>query len=79
MSNSAPLKYMRCIASTAARAPIRTGTYSPIIGFDGSAPNRTAIIVDAWGASHPVREDEDGRWQLFVRDDDDPVAELLFV
>jgi hypothetical protein len=78
MSNSAPPKYMRCIASTAARAPIRTGTYSPIIEFDGSAPNRTAIIVDAWGAPHPVREDEDGRWQLFVRDDD-PVAELLLV
>jgi hypothetical protein len=78
MSNSAPPKYMRCIASTAARAPIRAGTHSPIIGFDGSAPKRTAIIVDAWGASHPVREDQDGRWQLLVLDDD-PAAEFVFV
>jgi hypothetical protein len=69
---------MRCIASTAARAPIRSGTYSPIIEFDGSSPNRTAVIVDAWGAPQAVREDADGRWRLFIRDDD-PVAELLLV
>ena len=77
MNNSAPPKYMRCIASTAARAPIRTGNYSPINGFDGSAPNRTAVIVDAWGAARPVCEDKSGRWKLFVPDDG-PVAELVF-
>lgn len=77
MSKSAPPKYMRCIASMAPVAPIRTGTYSPILGIDGCTPNRTAIIVDAWGAPRSVREDADGRWQLFVRDDG-PVAELVF-
>ena len=77
MSSSGPPKYMRCIVSMARTAPIRTGTYSPILGLDGSAPNRTAIIIDAWGAPHPVCEDEDGRWQLFVRDYG-PVAELVF-
>ena len=77
MSNSVSPKYMRCIALTTRRAPIRTGTYSPVLVIDGCAPNRTAIIVDSWGAPRPVREVEDGRWQLFVRDDD-PVAELVF-
>jgi hypothetical protein len=68
---------MRCIASATHKAPIRTGTYSPILEIDGSAPNRTAIIVDAWGAPRAVREDEGGRWQLFVREDG-LVAELVF-
>jgi hypothetical protein len=76
MSPSGQLKYMRCIVSMARAAPIRTGTYSPIIGIDGSAPNRTAIIVDAWGAPRPVCEDEYGRWQLFDRDHG-RVAELV--
>jgi hypothetical protein len=75
MSNSTQPKYMRCIASTTRRAPVRTGTYSPILGIDGCAPNRTAIIIDAWGAPRRVHEDEDGRWH-FVRDDG--VAELVF-
>jgi hypothetical protein len=78
MSNSAPPRYMRCIGSMARKAPIRPGTYSLMLEIDGSAPNRTAIIIDAWGAPRAVREDEDGRWQLFVRDDG-PVAELVFV
>jgi hypothetical protein len=77
MSKSGPLKYMRCIAATARQAPIRSGTYSPILGIDGSAPCRTAIIVDNWGEPRAVREDECGRWQLFVRDDG-PVAEFIF-
>jgi hypothetical protein len=59
-------------------APVCTGTYSPILGIDGSAPNRTATIVDAWGAPRRVCEDEDGRWQLFVGDQGS-VAELVFV
>jgi hypothetical protein len=76
MSNIGLQKYMRCVVSVARAAPIRIGTYSPIIGIDGLAPNRTAIIIDAWGAPRPVCEDEDGRWQLFVRDHG-PVAELV--
>jgi hypothetical protein len=70
-------KYMRCIVSMASTAPIRTGSYSPVLGIDGSTPNRTAIIVDAWGASRPVCEAEDGRWQLFVPECG-PVAEFVF-
>jgi hypothetical protein len=77
MRNSALPEYMRCIASVPHRAPIRAGAYSPILGIDGSAPNRTAIIVDAWGAFRPVCENPDGRWQLFSQDDGS-VAELVF-
>jgi hypothetical protein len=77
MEISTPLKYMRCVATTSRRAPIRTGTYFPLLVIDGSAPNRTAVIVDAWGAARPVCEGESGRWQLFVPDDG-PVAELVF-
>ncbi len=77
MSTSGPQKYMRCLVSKARTAPVRTGTYSPILQIDGSAPNRTAIIIDAWGAPRPVCEDEDGRWQLFVHDYGS-VAELVF-
>jgi hypothetical protein len=76
MSYIAPPKYMRCIASAARGAPVRIGTYSPILEIDGSAPNRTAIIIDPWGAPQPVREDEHGHWQLLVRDDG-LVAELV--
>jgi hypothetical protein len=78
MNGYDPTKYMRCIVSIARTAPIRTGSYSPVVAIDGSAPHRTAIIVDPWGASRPVCEDEDGRWQLSVRDHG-PVAELVFV
>jgi hypothetical protein len=77
MSTFGRHKYMRCVVSMARTAPFRTGTYSPLLGVDGSAPNRTAIIVDAWGAPRPVCEDEDGRWQLYVRDQG-PVAEFVF-
>jgi hypothetical protein len=77
MESSVPSKYMRCVASTSRHAPIRSGTYLPLLAIDGSAPNRTAVIVDAWGAARPVCEDESGRWQLFVPDDG-PVAELVF-
>jgi len=70
-------KYMRCVVSVARTAPIRTGSYSPILGFNESESNRTVIIVDPWGVPRPVCEDEDGRWQLFDRDHG-PVAELVF-
>jgi hypothetical protein len=77
MSTSGPQQYMRCLVSKARTAPVRTGTYSPILQIDGSMPCRTAIIVDSWGASRTVCEDEDGRWQLFIQDHGS-VAELVF-
>jgi hypothetical protein len=76
MTKSALPEYMRCIASVAHKAPIRTGTYSPILGIDGAAPNRTAIIIDAWGAVRHVCERSDGRWHLFAHEDGS-VAQLV--
>jgi hypothetical protein len=77
MNSPSSKKYMRCIECAARGAPVRTGSYSPVIAIDGSAPHRTATIVDAWGTPRPVCEDEDGRWQLSVRDYGH-VAELVF-
>ncbi len=53
-------QYMRCVAS---------GTYWPVITMDGSSPDRTAGIVDNWGARQQLQECESGRWRLSVADD----------
>jgi hypothetical protein len=77
MQSLATPKYMRCVGSIPRRATICAGTYLRLLVVDGSAPNRTAVVVDAWGAARPVCEDESGRWQLSLPDDG-PVAELVF-
>lgn len=76
MKDFALPRYMRCVATTARRTPIHAGTYASVLMIDGHAPNRTAVVVDSWGASQFVHEHEGGRWQLTVPDQG-PVAELV--
>jgi hypothetical protein len=61
--------FMRCVASPARGTPVGAGTYAPVVSVDGCAPNRTAVILDSFGAARRVCEREDGRWQLGIRSD----------